>query len=786
MIVLKNLAESFITSAIDASATQITIPADHSGKFPNLLEGDNFRCALVNPATEAVEFINVTARANNVLTVSRGEEGTASLAFPVESRIHIRMTAKTWEEMAAECWLRPKDTSGDFVLPQYENADSFSLTGDFTSFFSVNRAVKTYPNKSVGFVESAVFVDGLTTVKVIEMTVPADLTHVEAGLDPDALAKRSLSNEELLGYMTPVPILEMEALEVDCGTLVSGTIKHPEAGKTYPDSTEFHFNLPDEITDFSITGQSFQMRMPVVTELESPKMIGPITCRAAQLSLILSDPSNAVSFAVRYVGVKAGVTLAFADTEAGYPGADVNADGAQLPATTAGLDNPTGKAFVSGIVEYFIFGGLIQLKDGTTDSVLKLAIAVAAGDVIITDQGECVVASVNDESVDSSTTLDIFGDGSCISCYPFNGNAGDLGPYDDYDFDASAGYITGKFGQALASPAVSGVKTCKGTNPIPLGDEYTISVWVPNNPNKTGGLFLLESGTSYDSHIINRNFSVARNGPNEFAYNILGGGTIGYFDDPGGDWIHLLFESCEATGGKLYVNTEAQASIVDHYASPYVYSIDQQPQANCDGWDQLRVFNRVLTAEEKAKLYAENKPGCAATLVDSLPGVPTKAVKKQPVQLKIGAGVTGEYLGPEKSLIWGTGATATDLKFVSDESVKDEIFIAGGAYNTIEIDGMSHIVSAVSESESGGTYITTVTLETPLSQAPIGTEIVKIPNRCITPLSIDTCILSGDALKYTCAKVPFTDPNIKRLSLSFSGDPSLRVKAAKIYTEEGA
>ena len=394
MIVLKNLAESFITSAIDASATQITIPADHSGKFPNLLEGDNFRCALVNPATEAVEFINVTARANNVLTVSRGEEGSAPLAFPVESRIHIRMTAKTWEEMAAECWLRPKDTSGDFVLPQYESADSFSLTGDFTSFFSVNRAVKTYPNKSVGFVESAVFVDGLTTVKVIEMTVPADLTHVEAGLDPDALAKRSLSNEELLGYMTPVPILEMEALEVDCGTLVSGTIKHPEAGKTYPDSTEFHFNLPDEITDFSITGQSFQMRMPVVTELESPKMIGPITCRAAQLSLILSDPSNAVSFAVRYVGVKAGVTLAFADTEAGYPGADVNADGAQLPATTAGLDNPTGKAFVSGITEFELVGGIIQLKDGTTESILKLAMLVAAGDVIITDQGECVVASV--------------------------------------------------------------------------------------------------------------------------------------------------------------------------------------------------------------------------------------------------------------------------------------------------------------------------------------------------------------------------------------------------------
>ncbi|WP_321404026.1 hypothetical protein [Maridesulfovibrio sp.] len=711
MIVLKNLAESFITSAIDASATQITIPADHSGKFPNLLEGDNFRCALVNPATEAVEFINVTARANNVLTVSRGEEGSAPLAFPVESRIHIRMTAKTWEEMAAECWLRPKDTSGDFVLPQYENADSFSLTGDFTSFFSVNRAVKTYPNKSVGFVESAVFVDGLTTVKVIEMTVPADLTHVEAGLDPDALAKRSLSNEELLGYMTPVPILEMEALEVDCGTLVSGTIKHPEAGKTYPDSTEFHFNLPDEITDFSITGQSFQMRMPVVTELESPKTIGPITCRAAQLSLILSDPSNAVSLAVRYVGVKAGVTLAFADTEAGYPGADVNADGAQLPATTAGLDNPTGKAFVSGIVEYFIFGGLIQLKDGTTESVLKLALAVAAGDVILTDQGEVVVVNFTTiGSIRASTTM-----------VPKT--------------------TVSMLGEAPVTPATVGADGWADqlrmySTALNTGADVTA---LANDFVNTDGMYYLYHIRNWDVVTINNPFAYLLH------FDTYGGGsgqqTIGFFFSKaapefggktgfaacyGADygnflevpdidrtkeiWLVYSVDKGQVSFGYKYGDKDNRpdsiadlAGSVTFAATPLTAPIMRAAMIGDFSSGQYYVKGDVRHIEYGKTPYAVFTS--SITVDPPLPGVPAKAVKKQDVQLKVAAGAIGQ-------------------SFVESDFT--------------------------------------------------------------TPLTIDTCILSGDALKYTCAKVPFTDPDIKRLSLSFSGDPSLRVKAAKIYTEEGA
>ncbi|WP_319759567.1 hypothetical protein [Maridesulfovibrio sp.] len=782
MIVLKNLAESFITSAIDASATRIVIPADHAEKFPNLLAGDNFRCALVNPATEAVEFINVTARENNVLTVSRGEEGTAPLAFPVESRIHIRMTAKTWEEMAAECWIRPKNVAGDLILPQYESADSFSITGDFSSFFTENRAVKTYPNKSVGFVESAVFADGVTTVKVVEMTVPADLTHVEAGLDPDALAKRSLSNEELLGYMTPIPILEMEALEVDGGTLVSGTIKHPEAGKTYPDSTEFNFNLPDGITDFSLSGQTFQMRMPVITEFESPKTIGPVTCRAAQLSLLLSDPSNAINLAVRYVAIKAGVTLSFADTEAGYPGADVNADGAQLPATTAGLDNPTGKAITGGTAEFEITGGELPLSTDTTEAVVRSTREMKVGDAIVADTGTTTVASVTTELLDS-TTIYIATLSSALSEVPSIAVLRN---------DATAEIGAGAAGEYLGARKVLAIAGTPGTASFDIEGAHSYEICIE------GGLHNNLTINGQDEIISSATESTAE------------GDTSG-MAQPFGD------ESCVAT--YTFDNT--------------LKSIDElSPEIPADNttYDSGKFGNGAIVKRDSdnrmdGPVIDFDTGGCLSAWYD---GSRSAAMKQHTYferlsdEAIVGVGVQGYTTTPGGWVQTWNGQTEgqewlwalqdgqlhhlvynveeNDVVVYAD---KVEVFrqarptgthklVRVGTYNnigyyfdqfrlfnrTLTMDEINVLYD-----EIGDITTTTVTPETELASIPTS---ASIPNRCTAPLTIDSCVLSGNALKYTCAKVPFTDPNIKRLSLSFSGDSSLRVKAAKIYTEEGA
>lgn len=48
-------------------------------------------------------------------------------------------------------------------------------------------------------------------------------------------------------------------------------------------------------------------------------------------------------------------------------------------------------------------------------------------------------------------------------------------------------------------------------------------------------------------------------------------------------------------------------------------------------------------------------------------------------------------------------STASDLVFVSSESIKDKIYIADGLHNNIEIDAVEHEISAVSEVETPGT-----------------------------------------------------------------------------------
>jgi len=207
MITLKSLAESYLTAEIDDVATELTIPAEHAGVFPNLLEGDGFVCAVVNRATRATELVRVTAVNGNKLTVVRGVEGFTALAFPVGASIDLRMTAGTWEEMAGECWMRPKDVAGELVLSTYATATSFTLTGDFTGFFTENRALRFNSGTDIGFVDYVSVDDEVTTVHVKEAVVPEALKLVEAGLDPNALAKRSLTNSELQGYKTPSPLL---------------------------------------------------------------------------------------------------------------------------------------------------------------------------------------------------------------------------------------------------------------------------------------------------------------------------------------------------------------------------------------------------------------------------------------------------------------------------------------------------------------------------------------------------------------------------------------------------
>lgn len=136
--------------------------------------------------------------------------------------------------------------------------------------------------------------------------------------------------------------------------------------------------------------------------------------------------------------------------------------------------------------------------------------------------------------------------------------------------------------------------------------------------------------------------------------------------------------------------------------------------ASVSGFDTttlVEVGDEVVTdtGESTVTDVTQGTTDYTATLSPELPGAPTKVFKKNSdLSMKLGAGITDEYLGPEVPLTWGTGSTTSDLVFESSESIKDKIYVNGGLHNDIEIDGVSHDVSAVSETPSttSQTYIT--------------------------------------------------------------------------------
>lgn len=96
-IKLKNNARSTLATALSPSDTQATLATGTGSEFPTLGAGEHFYATLV--ATDGtLEIVDVTARSGDVLTVSRGAEGTTPVAFPSGSLVEQRITVATLTE----------------------------------------------------------------------------------------------------------------------------------------------------------------------------------------------------------------------------------------------------------------------------------------------------------------------------------------------------------------------------------------------------------------------------------------------------------------------------------------------------------------------------------------------------------------------------------------------------------------------------------------------------------------------------------------------------------------
>ncbi|UYZ08265.1 hypothetical protein CFBP5507_04455 [Agrobacterium salinitolerans] len=111
---IANNAVSTLAASITDTAVTLSVQAADAGKFPVLAEGDWHPATIIDAANN-LEIVHVTARAGNVLTVLRAQEGTTAKSFVSGARIDLRITAGAIAALANKNELKPVAYSGSFT-----------------------------------------------------------------------------------------------------------------------------------------------------------------------------------------------------------------------------------------------------------------------------------------------------------------------------------------------------------------------------------------------------------------------------------------------------------------------------------------------------------------------------------------------------------------------------------------------------------------------------------------------------------------------------------------------
>lgn len=87
-----NNASGTLASSVTTSSTTITLTTGQGALFPSLASGEYFYATLVDSSNN-LEIVKVTARATDVLTIVRAQDGTAAKAFIGGDRFELRPVA---------------------------------------------------------------------------------------------------------------------------------------------------------------------------------------------------------------------------------------------------------------------------------------------------------------------------------------------------------------------------------------------------------------------------------------------------------------------------------------------------------------------------------------------------------------------------------------------------------------------------------------------------------------------------------------------------------------------
>lgn len=88
---LKNNAGSSLAASLSVDETMVRVLAGHGVKFPTLGVSDWFPLAVQNSQGD-IEYMRATARAGDVMTVTRAQEGTQAMIFDAGDVVFLPLT----------------------------------------------------------------------------------------------------------------------------------------------------------------------------------------------------------------------------------------------------------------------------------------------------------------------------------------------------------------------------------------------------------------------------------------------------------------------------------------------------------------------------------------------------------------------------------------------------------------------------------------------------------------------------------------------------------------------
>lgn len=92
-----NNATTTTVGLLSSTATTIVVASGMGALFPTLGASDYFKATLQD-TNNNFEIVKVTARADDTMTVVRGQDGTLAIPFPANSRFELRVLAGSTQE----------------------------------------------------------------------------------------------------------------------------------------------------------------------------------------------------------------------------------------------------------------------------------------------------------------------------------------------------------------------------------------------------------------------------------------------------------------------------------------------------------------------------------------------------------------------------------------------------------------------------------------------------------------------------------------------------------------